>query len=159
MSDIIIREARAGELPALLAFEQGIIEAERPFDETFVSGDFHYYNLEVMIANEQAAVIVAELNGELIGSGNARIMPARPYNHFKQYAFLGFMYVQPAHRGKGINSMIIAELVRWAYSKGLYEVRLQVYAENAPAIAAYEKVGFKKHLTEMRLSTDAPVRQ
>jgi len=56
-------------------------------------------------------------------------------------------------RGRGVNKLIIDALVEWAAKKGLDEVRLQVYADNIPAVAAYEKVGFKKMLTEMRLAT------
>jgi ribosomal protein S18 acetylase RimI-like enzyme len=35
-------------------------------------------------------------------------------------------------------------------SKGITEVRLEVYHENNAAVSAYEKVGFKKLLTTMR---------
>jgi RimJ/RimL family protein N-acetyltransferase len=154
MNNISIRRARIEELPTLFEFEKGIIETEKPFDETFVSVPFHYYDLEKMILSEEADVVVAEADGKLIAGGNVRIMPAKPYNKFERYAFLGFMYVVPEYRGKGINRLIIKELVKWAHDKGLQEVRLQVYSDNAPAIAAYEKVGFKKHLTEMRLTTD-----
>lgn len=154
MDQIKIRTARAEELPTLLEFEQGIIATERPFDETFIAGPFHYYDLGKMIESSESEVIVAEIDGALVGAGNVRVMQAKNYNQFQQYAFLGFMYVVPEQRGKGINRLIIRELVQWARQKGFSEVRLQVYADNQPAIAAYEKVGFKKHLTEMRLTTD-----
>ena len=45
MSNIHIRKATLEDLPYLLKFEQGIIAAERPFDETLVSEKFHYYDL------------------------------------------------------------------------------------------------------------------
>jgi GNAT superfamily N-acetyltransferase len=154
MDEIEIRKARLEELPTLLQFEQGIVEAERPFDETFVKEEFKYYDLAKMIESDEAEVVVAVVNSKLAGSGHARILPAKPYNQFDRYAFLGFMYVVPEHRGKGINRLIIKELVEWAKAKGLPEVRLQVYDDNKPAVTAYEKVGFKKHLTEMRLTTD-----
>ncbi|KQS31038.1 GNAT family N-acetyltransferase [Dyadobacter sp. Leaf189] len=154
MEEINIRTARIEELPILLEFEQGIIKAERPFDETFVAEDFNYYDLAKMIDNEETEVVVAEINGQLAGAGHVRILPAKPYNQFDRYAFLGFMYVVPEQRGKGINRLIIKKLVEWARQKGLPEVRLQVYDANKSAVAAYEKVGFKKHLVEMRLTTD-----
>ncbi|WP_031526587.1 GNAT family N-acetyltransferase [Dyadobacter crusticola] len=154
MEQISIRPASIEELPALLEFEQGIIKAERPFDETFIAEDFKYYDLAKMIESEDAEVVVAEINGQLVGGGHARILQAKPYNRFDRYAFLGFMYVVPEHRGKGINKLIIKKLVEWAKQKGLPEVRLQVYDANKSAVAAYEKVGFKKHLVEMRLTTD-----
>lgn len=153
MENIHIRQAQLDELPTLLQFEQNLIAAERPLDDTFVSEEFHYYDLEKMIRSDEAEVLVAVLGDRLIASGHARILEGKPYNSFKRYAFLGFMYTEPDMRGRGVNKLIIDALVEWARKKGLDEVRLQVYDDNTPAVAAYEKVGFKKMLTEMRLAT------
>jgi GNAT superfamily N-acetyltransferase len=155
MNNIRIRKARIDELPTLLSFEQELIKTERPLDATLEPDEFHYYDLKGMIESDDAEVLVAELDNRLVGSGNARILTAKPYNTFKKYAFLGFMYVVPEMRGKSINQQIIAELVNWAKTKGLDEVRLQVYDENIRAVKAYEKVGFKKLRVEMRLETSA----
>lgn len=147
-----IRSATIEDLPDLLKFEQGIITAERPFDETLIAGTFHYYDLAERVRDPEAEVVVAEVNGTVIGGGSAVIKEGNSYSTFGRYAFLGFMYVEPAHRGKGINRLIIEKLSEWADKKGLKEIRLQVYSDNLPAISAYEKVGFKKILTEMRLT-------
>lgn len=155
MENIQIRQARPDELPTLLQFEQNLIAAERPLDDTLVSGQFQYYDLEKLIRSDEAEVLVAVLGDRLVASGHARILEGKPYNSFKRYAFLGFMYTEPDMRGRGINKLIIDALVEWARKKGLDEVRLQVYDDNTPAVAAYEKVGFKKMLTEMRLATGA----
>ena len=152
MSDIHIRKASLEDLPYLLKFEQGIIAAERPFDETLVSGNFHYYDLAERIKDPDAEVVVAEVDGEIVGGGSAIIKDGKTYNTFDQYSFLGFMYVEPAYRGQGVNKLIIEKLVEWSHEKGLKEIRLQVYSDNLPAIRAYEKVGFKKILTEMRFT-------
>jgi GNAT superfamily N-acetyltransferase len=154
MDDVLIRPAVIGELSTLLEFEQGIIRAERPFDETLWLGEFQYYDLAKLILSDEAQVVVAVSDNRLVGSGHARILQGKSYNQFERYAFLGFMYVVPEQRGKGINRLIIKSLVEWARSQGLDEVRLHVYDENSSAIAAYEKVGFRKILTEMRLTTD-----
>lgn len=152
LDNIIVRKATSADLPALLKFEQGIISTEKPFDETLISEKFHYYDLAARIEDSEAEVVVAQINGNVIGSGSAVIKEGNPYNKFTRYAFLGFMYVVPDHRGKAVNQMIIQKLVEWSHARGLKEIRLQVYSENAPAIKAYEKVGFKKILTEMRLT-------
>jgi len=62
------------------------------------------------------------------------------------------MYVEPVYRGQGVNKLIIEKLVEWSREKGLKEIRLQVYSDNLPALRAYEKVGFRKILTEMRFT-------
>ncbi len=61
------------------------------------------------------------------------------------------MYVDPAYRGKSVNQQIIETLKQWALGRGITEMRLDVYYDNAPALKAYEKVGFKKHMIEMRM--------
>jgi GNAT superfamily N-acetyltransferase len=146
-----IRTATIDDLSYLLKFEQGIIAAERPYDETLMTGIFHYYDLAERIKDPDAEVVVAEVNGILVASGSAVIKSGSSYNTFERYAFLGFMYVEPAYRGNRINSLIIEKLVAWSIKKGLKEVRLQVYSDNTAALKAYEKVGFKEILTEMRL--------
>lgn len=152
MNHILIRKATLDDLPILLKFEQGIIFSERPFDETLVPEKFHYYDLAARIDDPEAEVVVAEINGNVVGGGSAIIKEGKSYNTFNQYSFLGFMYVEPAYRGKGVNRLIIENLIEWSHQKGLTEIRLQVYSENLPAIKAYEKVGFKKILTEMRFT-------
>ncbi|MFX1706631.1 GNAT family N-acetyltransferase [Chitinophaga sp. CC14] len=151
MQEIIIRKATAADLPTLLEFEQGVITAERPFDPTLKEGIIHYYDIAAMITASHIELLVAEAAGQLIGSGYARIEDAKPYVKFAQYAYLGFMYVTPSWRGKGVNKLIIDGLKTWAQSRGIVEMRLEVYNENEPAIKAYEKTGFSKHMLEMRL--------
>lgn len=151
MDSIQIRSATIDDLPTLLRFEQGIITTERPFDPTLLPGEFHYYDLAERIRDPEAEVVVAEVNGKVVAGGSAIIKQGEPYNTFKTYAFLGFMYVEPNHRGKGLNRLIIEWLVKWSRQKGLVEIRLHVYSDNSNAIHAYEKVGFRKILTEMRL--------
>lgn len=153
MKNIHIRKATLADLPSLLKFEQGIITTERPFDETLLAGHFHYYDLAERIKDDNAEVLVAEAEGNVVGGGSAIIKDGKPYNVFSRYSFLGFMYVEPAYRGQGVNKLIIEKLIEWSHAKGLREIRLQVYSDNLAAIRAYEKVGFKKILTEMRLTT------
>lgn len=151
MHNITIRKARPNDLKKLLEFEQGIITAERPFDPTLKEGKIHYYDIEKMISASHIEVLVAESDSEIIGSGYARLEAAKPYLNHKTYAYLGFMYTDPNHRGKGVNSRIIEALKDWCRSKDIFELRLDVYNDNAQAIKAYEKVGFKKHLINMRM--------
>lgn len=151
MDEIIIRKATLTDLPQLLIFEQGLIESERPFDETLKTGHIHYYDIEKMITGPQVELLVAEAAGRLIGSGYVRLEDAKPYLRHPQHAYLGFMYVIPEQRGKAVNKKIMDELIKWVTSKNISELRLDVYYPNESAIAAYEKAGFSRHMIEMRL--------
>jgi len=149
--DITIREARADDVETLLRFEQGVVITERPFDPTLKPHPNYYYDIEQMIAAPLARLVVAEVNGQLIGCGYARIEKAKPYSKHEHHAYLGFMYVEPAYRGRNINQMIIENLKQWAINKGITEMRLDVYNDNLAAIKAYEKAGFSRLMIHMRL--------
>lgn len=147
-----IRPATIHDLPLLLKFEQEIINAERPFDVSIRKGAVSYYDIEAMIQDPQACIVVAEIEKKVVASGYAIPKKARHYLDHEYYAYLGFMYTDQQYRGKGINAMIVDELKKWSESAGFKEIRLTVYNDNLSAIKAYEKVGFKKHIIEMRLA-------
>lgn len=151
MQKLIIRKAILEDMDTLLTFEQGVITAERPFDCTLKSSKTHYYDIEKMITTSHVELLVAVLDKELIGCGYARIEKAKPYLKHLQHAYLGFMYVKPEHRGKGVNKMIIDALIKWSAAENITELRLDVYQENNAAIKAYEKSGFVKHMVQMRM--------
>jgi GNAT superfamily N-acetyltransferase len=151
MKDFIIREARMEDLPQLLAFEQALINAERPFDPTLKQGEIHYYDIRELILAPHIHLIVAVADNRLIASGYARIDKAQPYLEFTHFAYLGFMFVDPAFRSQGINGKIMDVLKLWALKQGIKELRLEVYDENISAIKAYAKSGFSRLKVEMRI--------
>lgn len=146
----LLREATTDDIPTLLLFEQEIIKVERPFDPTIAPDPVSYYDIAAYVSDPDVGVYVIEWAGEVVSSGYAKPQPARHYLDHEYYAHLGFMYTAPEHRGKGLNRQIIEALTKWAKAHGLSEVRLTVYDDNALAIKAYEKVGLKKHIIEMR---------
>lgn len=152
MNNITTRSADIEDLTTLFEFEQGIINAERPFDPTLKPGHINYYNLKELIEANDSKVIVAVHEGKVIGSGYIKILAASPYFNHSQYGYIGFMFVQPDYRGRGIIKMIINELQSWARSRNITEIRLDVYNENAPAIRSYEKAGFTRNLVNMRMN-------
>ena len=150
--NVNFRSAQLEDLPILYAFEQGIITAERPYDPTLKPDPINYYDLKVLIEREDTEVVVALVGDEIVGSGYVKIKSANSFQVFEQYGYVGFMFVKPTFRRKGISQMIIQYLKSWTQSKGLTEMRLEVYEDNHKAVAAYEKIGLKKHLVEMRMS-------
>ena len=147
----IVRLATKNDLATLDIFMDRLVEAERPMDVTIKDGKVIYYDLEGFILLEDAVLYVAELNGELVASGYAKIKKDRIYLKHEAHAYLGFMYVPEKHRGNGYNKLIIDALLTWSKTRNINEIRLDVYETNPSAIRAYQKTGFKKHLIQMRL--------
>lgn len=149
--NIKTRSAEIDDLSTLYEFEQGIINAERPFDPTLKTTHLNYYDLQSLVLSDDAQVVVAFTSERLIGSGYIKIQQAKPYLQFEKYGYIGFMFVAPDFRGQGVSSLILNSLKSWARSQNLSEVRLEVYAENQQAMRAYEKAGFSANMLEMRL--------
>ncbi len=151
----IIRKATQEDLPVLMKFMKGLVEAERPMDPTIKEGHVEYYNLSDIIKNEDSELFVVELDKELVASGYAKIKDDRPYLKHDKQGYLGFMFVPEKHRGNGYNKLIMDALLQWCKDRNIFEIRLDVYNDNPSAIRAYEKVGLKKHLITMRMSIES----
>jgi ribosomal protein S18 acetylase RimI-like enzyme len=149
--NVNIRPSQLNDLDTLLDFEQGVIASERPFDQSLKEDKITYYNLEKLITNDNSQLIVAEYEGALIASGYALIMGSKPFEKREHFSYLGFMFVVPKYRRKGLNKRIIESLIDWSKSKGIVEIRLDVFDQNQSALLAYEKLGFNKTLVKMRL--------
>lgn len=154
MEQFLVRKASLADLDILYDFEQKIIGAERPFDVTLDKDPISYYDLRELMGMDTAIVLLAESRSKVIGSGFAHIREAKPYLDHRYYAHLGFMYTDPDYRGRGVNKAVVSALMDWCRSKKIAEVRLTVYNDNASAIKAYEKAGFKGHILEMRANLD-----
>jgi GNAT superfamily N-acetyltransferase len=151
VNQINIREATTADLPALLAFEQGVVEAERPYNSKIRAESVHYYDIAELIAQSESVVLVAEKAGRLIATGHISLKRSSDYYEHDRHGYLGLMYVEPAFRGQGLIQAIIDELLAWARGQGIKDFFLDVYADNEPAIRAYEKFGFRANMLEMKL--------
>lgn len=148
--EILIRTADLNDLKTLLAFEQGVVAAEKPLDPFLAEGELHYYNIPELISAKHIRFIVATFKEELVACGYIRLDNSKPYQKNPKHGYVGFMYVKPAFRGQRISNLILENLKIWAKEKELKELRLDVYDTNSSAIKSYERFGFKKILVNMR---------
>ena len=100
-----------------------------------------------------AQVLVVVADGEIVGSGYAKVAASSGYRLHDVHAYLGFMYVKPDVRGQGVNQLILDGLLDWARSRDIFEIQLEVYPDNEAAMRAYTKAGFTPHLLRMRLDS------
>lgn len=151
MSNLIIREAQLADMPTLLKHEQDIIDFERSFNKDIKKENAKYYNLKSLITGSDSVVFVGEIDNEIIATGYALIKEGLAQFTYNKFTYLGFMYVSPAHRGKGVNAKIIEAAMDWSKTREVDLLRLEVYSENESAIKAYKKLGFETELQEMKL--------
>ena len=145
------RQATLSDVNALLALEQAVVDAERPFNSAIKAQGARYYDIPALVTDDDSYLLVAEDNGAIVATGYVQIRQSKPSLEHNVHGYLGFMYVAPAYRGMGLNKEIIDTLMAWAESKQVFDFYLDVYAENRAAINAYEKVGFQPSMLEMKL--------
>ena len=145
------REAEHCDLEQLYALEQKVVEAERPFNSSIKTGHPTYYDIEALVSGSETCLLVAEDRGVVVATGYAQIRPSKAALEHEYHAYLGFMYVSSAYRGRGINKRIVEMLIAWSQTQGVSDYYLDVYSGNASAIRAYEKIGFEPCIIEMKL--------
>jgi len=151
MKNLNIRAAKKQDSAILLQLEQQVVAAERPFNSTLKAEGAIYYDVQHLLADDASHLMVAEINGEIIATGYVQIRTSKQSLKHELHGYLGFMYVAAAHRGLGINKLIMEALIRWSKEHGVFDLYLDVYDDNDAAIKAYEKVGFTKSLVEMKI--------
>ena len=102
------RAASLAEIEQLRQMEQAVVDAERPFNDDLKNGNQHYYDIEQLISNELSLLLVAETlvdgRSSIAAYGYADVRKSKTYLDHDLLAYLGFMYVDPKHRGKRLNS-------------------------------------------------------
>lgn len=144
MSDINIREAAIEDVDSLLVLEQGIIDSERPYDRFLKENNVTYYDFPELISDADSYLMVVESNDRIVGSGYAQARVSRPCHVHDQHCYLGFIYLEPEFRGRGLGASIVEDLKQWGLNRGLSHFHLNVYSDNKSAIRAYEKAGFSQ---------------
>jgi L-amino acid N-acyltransferase YncA len=95
---------------------------------------------------EKHPVIVAEIDGEVIGWGSlSRLHERQAFAHSVEDS----VYLRHDCQGKGIGRMLLAELLKLAEEIGHHTVLGAISADQAASIALHEKFGFEK-VSQMR---------
>jgi len=153
MENLNYREANQGDLPALIQFEQLLVDSERSYDSCIKSTDATYYDMKKLMSATDSYVLVAEADDGIVATGYAQIRASKiEFQTHKEYCHIDFIFVEPRFRGKGVAQVVIYHLKEWAVARGIYRIYLETYIENEAAIRAYQKLGFKKLLVTMELS-------
>ena len=89
-------------------------------------------------------------DGELIGYAVFDTVPMVMELKYLEAAILD-IYLKKEHRGKGYGRKLIDAALRDIKAVGFKHVRLQVYANNEPAVGFYQHLGFRRYIDIMKL--------
>jgi ribosomal protein S18 acetylase RimI-like enzyme len=152
---ITIRKAMIDDIPTLNQFEQDIYWLEQDLDPVVKQdGGVKYFDFEKILKARLQYAVIAEADGKPVGCGFAKIKKDAKWSIHKQYGYIYFIYVLKEFRRKNIATKITGALFEWLRSKGITEIRLNVYANNTSALQVYDKLGFEDYAMIKRLKTN-----
>ena len=146
---------QAKQIVSLLKYICEIHRKGKP--DVFVSGEPKYDEDGVrrLIDDENAHVLTATENGEVLGYMIAYITNNSPHPHIRaiKTLYIDDLCVKESHAHKGVGTALFKEAERIGKETGCERIDLNVWAFNEPAIEFYAKMGMtvsRMHM-EMKL--------
>lgn len=104
-----------------------------------------------IIENEDAALFVAEVDGQVVGLVHISIqeVPNIPIMVPRRYAFIENLAVKKKFRRCGVGKLLVEKAHHWALDKGIIQVKLHSWEFNQEAISFYNKLGYRTVSREM----------
>jgi GNAT superfamily N-acetyltransferase len=135
----MIRPAEPSDVPAILSLIRELAEYEHLADACIASEDLLKKHL---FGPDRAAEALVAIDGTAV------VGYAIYFKTFSTFLalpgiYLEDLFIQPAHRGKGLGKGLLRELARIATTRGYGRVEWSVLNWNAPAITFYESLGAK----------------
>jgi ribosomal protein S18 acetylase RimI-like enzyme len=98
-----------------------------------------------LISNREAGLLVAEVDGQLVGFVSLVLRDAPPIPIFvpRKLAVVDSLAVRVDHRRAGIGRALMEESERWAAAHHARTIELNVYEFNRSAIAFYKALGYR----------------
>lgn len=146
--DVLLRSAEEKDAEALIDYMK-ITAAETPFllrepDEISLTIEQEQAFIKAKKNSENELLLIAEIGGRHIG--NASLMSARGFKRYRHRCEIAIALYQE-YCGLGIGKAMLEMVLDIAKKAGYEQAELEVIANNKPAIALYEKLGFQKYGT------------
>ena len=97
-----------------------------------------------VLADENSALFVAEIAGQLAGVAQVMLRDASPIPLLvpRRFAIVDSLAVRAAFRRRGVGQKLMAAVEEWAADRGVSDIELNVFEFNGAAIAFYERLGY-----------------
>ncbi len=153
-TDIVVRRAQPGDLPALGRLGASLARAHHRWDKArfFVVPNMHEgyaWWLGRELKNRNAIVLTALRGKSIVGYAYGTVAP-RDWNALRDVCGVGVdLMVVPKARGQGVGLKLGRALLAAFAKKGVPRVVLQAAAKNQAAQRFFSAMGFRPTVVEM----------
>jgi ribosomal protein S18 acetylase RimI-like enzyme len=153
--EVEIRKATQEDLDGIIDQWKDFMDYHITFDRFWTRSKLghekvHHF-IRSILKNPDCQVLVATKNKRIIGYQISQIQEHPPVLQRTRYCLVNDIAIDKKFRGKGIGSKMFEKVKKWAKSKGVDRMELQVAAGNLRAIRFYEKQGMKPYTIHMHL--------
>ena len=145
-----IRKAKLSDLKAVQSLNHALFKKERMDYDPTLNGKWTYglagtSFFKDRISKPNGCLIVAEVNGFIIGYLAGGMAKTEKYRTPSMTAELENMFVLEKFRGKGLGSKLTLEFLGWCQKNGAQIVRVVASYNNKQAIGFYKSLGFSSY--------------
>ena len=97
--------------------------------------------LALLLDDERARVLVAERADGVVGMCTGQLVVSTAEGG--PALLVEDVVVDPDHRGRGVGRALLAALADWASSRGVRRLQLLADGNNGPALAFYDRLGWR----------------
>lgn len=156
-----IRQATAADRAAIGRLWRELMDFHHQFDDRAFAlvpdaAEIWLRQLDASLADDSSLVLVAEVDGRLIGYAAGNLSEAKPMFQHGPYGAIGTFYVTETWRRRGIGRRLVARLLDWFRQRGMPEARVTAWASNPVSNAFWRAMGFQPKTIGMNLVLDRP---
>lgn len=150
MSGVVFRPAQRADLPSIVRMlvEDDLGSQRERFEEPLPKSYFEAF--EAIDKDPNHELIVAEMNGEVIGTLHLMFLPSISYQGGMR-AQVESVRVDGKYRGRGIGGEMMKWAIERARERGAHLVQLTTHKSRQGAHRFYERLGFKGSHLGMKL--------
>ena len=149
--EVVCRLAKREDVPAIVRMlsDDELGRQRERFEDPLPEA--YYRAFEQIDHDGNHELIVAERNGELIGTLHLMFLPSLSYQGGLR-AQIESVRVEEAQRGQGLGGQMMKWTIERARQRGAHIVQLTTHSSRAEAHRFYERLGFKGTHLGMKLS-------
>lgn len=153
VSGVVIRAARAADLPAVIGLWRELQDLNAAFDPRLAlnadAADWFLDYLGDQVENPNAAILVAQQEAQTVGYVFGQIL-RRPTLLSGDCGYVADLCVRDGWRGRGIGRRLHDRLRAWFLARGITGVEVQVVRANPASQAFWRKMGYGDFLRTLR---------
>ncbi|PWI13765.1 GNAT family N-acetyltransferase [Streptomyces sp. Act143] len=151
--DVIVRRARAEDIPGLVASSAGLFAEDGGTRDPAINVDWPRehgaQSFAAAIEDPARLVLVVDHGGQVVGHLMGSVTGPTDKRRITSATLIS-MYVSPAHRRARAGARLMGEFLAWAKGAGAEQAEVTAYSANTDAIRFYERSGFGPQLLTLR---------